>query len=123
MCSSLFSVSKWYPTFIKFFTYRTVLETTHATREEETAKLNSELQALQKAKDTELSSLQEELKSLRLSNGAQGKEATQEKAEKNDKKNKDKNRDDKSVESVVDEQKLNRQKLLGTSADARKRNL
>lgn len=39
------------------------------------------------------------------------------------KKNKDKNRDDKSVESVVDEQKLNRQKLLGTSADARKRNL
>ena len=78
-----FSVSKWYPTFIKFFTYRTVLETTHATREEETAKLNSELQALQKAKDTELSSLQEELKSLRLRNGAQSKVATQEKAEKN----------------------------------------
>ena len=79
----LFSVSKLYPTFIKFFTYRTVLETTHATREEETAKLNSELQALQKAKDTELSSLQEELKSLRLRNGAQSKVATQEKAEKN----------------------------------------
>lgn len=82
MCSFLFSVSKWYLTFIKFCTYRTVLETTHATREEETAKLNSELQALQKAKDTELSSLQEELKSLRLRNGAQSKVATQEKAEK-----------------------------------------
>ena len=65
-----------------FHINRTVLETTHANREEETAKLNSELQALQKAKDTEVSSLQEELKGLRF-NGAQGKEATQEKAEKN----------------------------------------
>ena len=84
MCSLLFSVSQCIkPSSNPLYINRSVLETTHANREEETAKLNSELQALQKAKDTEVSSLQEELKSFRLRNGAQGKEATQEKAEKN----------------------------------------
>ena len=52
-----------------------VLETTHASREEETAKLNSDLEILRKEKDTEVAALQEELKHLRLKNEAQVREA------------------------------------------------
>ena len=51
-----------------------VLETTHATREEETAKLNSDLEVLRKEKDAEVTALQEELKQLRLQNEVQVRE-------------------------------------------------
>ena len=59
-----------------------VLETTHATREEETAKLNSDLENLRKEKDAEVTALQEELKHLRLHNEAQIKEAALAKEER-----------------------------------------